>query len=505
MTDDPQSSDPHGTEDEDREVAEWSATLDELDARAEASVQSGDPREIAEAHLALAEHLVGIAEFDTIVDLLITAREAYQEFDAVSAARCAVSVGLVAVEVGELDVAYDAFMTSAEEFAELKEWHLYAEAANNTGSIGLRLGDYAAAETALDDAIAVYTDLGLVDEIADVRINLANVYRLSGRPEKAEAELLDLRRQVPAKSLAARACVQSLAGLYAETGRAYLAVPLLEQGYLDAQSDGSEEEVLDARMNTGMGLLTAGHQRRGLQLLEEARQAFVDAGRPDKAAACEYNLATGYALQGDYASSDRAYETAARGLIDAGLAHQAANLQWNRVKRLFLQAAAEPAGRAARTAEAVDTAISALIAADYQRFQFADARRRAEWTELLSHRLTWTFLTAYKMGSKSLMADLIESAVNVGVYGAEGSAAEMVRLDMSPARQISTDFGPDGLAMAMGGAATLLASAVLPQSPPPTLVTASGRTVLGRQRAMVARLDPRLADVLEKVPRVTVW
>ncbi|MGB3707024.1 tetratricopeptide repeat protein [Gordonia sp. (in: high G+C Gram-positive bacteria)] len=513
------------TEDEeDREVEAWSNTLDELDARAVATVESGDPRQIAAAHWALAEHIAGIVDSEVVIDILLTAREAYEEFDAAEAAKCAVSIGTVAYQASDLDTAFDAFSVAAEEFLELRDMEQFADAANTFGALALQLGEYAAAEDALGDAIEVYRDRAQPNEAAEAMVNLSNVYRMSGRPELAEKQLKELSAWFVAESavtesagatgvgadgagsLRKRSCDQSLAGLYVETGRPHLALPLLERSLRDAEQYGSVDEALESRMNLGLVLIYSGQADRGEALMKEARSRFLEGGHPEKAAACDYNLAFSYSLRGAFGASDDAFKSAAKGLYDSGQFHQLANLQWNRVKRLFLQATAEPAAQPTLAAEAVDTAISALIAADYQRFQYVDARRRAEWTQKLDHRLTWTFLTAYKLGSKVLMADLIESAINVGVYGSsDGGVDDFVPFDPTSVSQPSATDRSGDLAESLGGAATLLGSAVLPLSPPPILVGGDGRVILARQREMAASLDPRIGDHLANAPQVAAW
>ena len=96
--------------------------------------------------------------------------------------------------------------------------------------------------------------------------------------------------------------------------------------------------------------------------------------------------------------------------------HQIPNLSWNRVKRLLTEAGMNPARQDELVAEALDTAVSSVIAIDYQRFQFADSRRRAEWTATFADRLATAFDMAYKFGRPDLVADLIESGINAGVH-----------------------------------------------------------------------------------------
>ncbi|MFT4127075.1 MAG: tetratricopeptide repeat protein [Gordonia sp. (in: high G+C Gram-positive bacteria)] len=493
---------PADEPDDDPEVIAWSNTLDELDAQATESENSGDPRLIAETHWALAEHIVGVVDFEVFCEIALTAREAFGEVDAESAAQCTTAIGLAANAAGDFETARSAFETAADEWAELGNLGHCADALDAAGQMSIELGDYDEAERIFGETTALYRRLGNTDAVTETRLNLANVHRLTGRRAEAERELLALSTTFPTDSEYGAACYTALGAIYSETQRPYLAIPAFEQAMAILESLGSGAHLNECRMNLAWVFQSVGDPR-GDQLMQIARQEFAAAGRTDQVALCDYNQAITLALRGDFAAADQTFDAAAQGLSAAGLHHQLAHLQWNRVKRLLLEGTSNPLRQDALVAEAVDTAISALIAADYQRFQFRDARRRADWTAKLEHRITWTFAMVKQFGSKSLLADLIESVISAGVYGAaDHSDPGFADFDPTPVDAPADDSGP---AMTLGAATTLLAGATLPLAPPPALVDGAGRLLLARQRAMAAALDPDLAEILDNAPRVPIW
>lgn len=495
--------------DSDAEHAEWSRLLDRLDARATAAEERGDPREIAETHRLLAEHVHGIADADVMIDLLLTARQAYQEFDAEMAMRCAISIGEVAQDHGDFETARDALWVVCEESAEIGDEDRFVESLNDFGCMAMQTGDFADADDAFRQAIEIYRSRGSVQDVVEVRLNLANNYRMSGRRDQAEREFIELGEMAGDNERLTAVCAESLAGMYAESNRPHLARSAFEKSIMICERLGDEDHAYQGRMGLAWVLMSTGEWRRGDALMTLVRDYFIETEQPDKVAVCEYNRANALAARGEYTAADDAFAAAAEGLAAAGMHHQLANLEWNRVKRLTMEAAANPLRQRTLGAEAIDVAVSSLIAADYERFQFTDTRRRAEWNATLEHRITWTFILAYKLGSKELTADLIDTVINAGVYGMSGSpdADDLAPLDMTPARRVPPEEMP-GVSSSTAwtlGAAGLLSTSELPLAPPPALIDGNGRELLARQRRMAAALDPDLSEILTKAPKVPVW
>lgn len=497
---------------EQAEVEEWGRTLDELDARAVAAEESGDPRVIAPAVRALAEHVAGTVDSETLIDLLLTARDAYLEFDGDSATEMIQAAGFFAQADGDYHTAREAFLIACEELSERDDPEKFAGALNDFGAMATQVGEYEDADDALSTSIQIYLDLGAPDDAAEVRVNRANTHRLSGRADAAERELISLEEYFGPDSLHGAMCQQSLAGLYAETGRNHLARPLFERSIAVCERHDDDEHAAEGRMGLAWILVALGEGRRGDEMLAAASRQFAEQGRPDKVAVCEYNRANAAVYRADFAAADVAFDAAAKGLAAAGLHHQMSKLQWNRVKRLTMEAAQNPERREELTAEAVDAAVVSLIAADYERFQFPDPARRIEWRDAMEHRITWTFLLAFKMGSPTLTADLIETVLNAGVYGISGAAETDLGapepLDVGPAPR-STAFAPgndqSATALTLGAAATLLSTTELPMAPPPALIDGSGRVLLERHRDLVSLLVPDLAETLDSAPRVFIF
>lgn len=497
------------TPDEDAEYEEWARTLDELDSRAVKAEEAGDPREAAAAYVALAEHIAGEVDVSDVIDVLLAAREAYQQFDPARATEMVQVVGGLASSSGDNETARTAFGIACDELAESGDDEAFAGALNDLGAMCMQLGEFDDADYVLSASIDLYLQHGMVDDAAEVRLNLANNHRSSGRREDAEREFLELTTYFGGDTVKGAICRESLAGLYTESGRPYLARDEFEKAIAVYEQHGEEVHVAMARAGLATVLIGIGQDRRGDELLTTASAWFAEHQQPDKVAVCEYNRASAAIARRDYQAADVAFDAAAKGLAEAGMHHQLANLQWNRVKRLTMEAAGDPLRAPTLGAEAVDIAIASLIAGDYERFQFADSWRRGQWRATLEHRITWTFLMAYSLGSAQLTADLIESVLNAGVYGLTSApeSDDPVALDLTVERGPlpPADEDTSELATTLGMAATLLATAELPMTPPPALVDGTGRVLLQRQRDIAAALDPDLARTLEAVPRVAVW
>lgn len=493
----------------------WERTHRELSARAEAADAGGDPRVIAPAYVDLAEHLADVADLDEVIEAVLAAREAYFEFDPGSATELIQVIGLLAYLAGDYATAHEALGMGCDELADCDDPKKFAGALNDYGAMSTQIGEYDEADRALESAAQIYVDLGLTEDVAEVRLNLANNQRMSGRRHEAEQTFLELAGFFGEETLRGAMCLASLAATYVESGRPQPAVSAFEQAIEVCDREGDEEHATESRMGLALVLMATGDVRKGEALLAEAIRYFDATGQPDKVAICEYNRANAAVARHDFEVADEAFDAARAGLASAGMHHQLANLEWNRVKRLTTEAAVDPLKSATLGAEAVDTAVAALIAADYQRFQFADARRRARWRDALEHRVTWTFIMTRQLGSVTLMADLIETVLSAGVYGLSGVEAngdpmsvEMdVGIDSEPATAAGADVPaqPEKVAYTHGLGATLLASAELPMAPPPALVDGDGRLLLARQREMAAKLDPYLSTILRSAPRVSIW
>lgn len=496
---------------DDPEVVAWQIRYDELDAAAAAALDAGDPHQIGPACVDLADHLFDAAAYGEAIELLHLARDAYIESgDDELPTRCAMSIGLVANHSGDLPLAQDAFRVALDEWEDLQNLEFAAGAANNYGTVSLRRGEYAEATEALVLAISYYQEVSNAGAIPEVRVNLGNVYRLTGRFAEAQTEFLSARTFFDDSDHYRRAqCDASLGALYTENKRPKQARAAFESAIETFARFEAVDDIRDCELGLAHLKMMSGDTKGARDLFVEVRKHFDDSGAHDKAAAADYNMANMYALAGEFTLADNAFDAAAAGLGAAGLHHQLANLQWNKTKRLLLEASRAEYGSDALAAQALDSAVSSLIATEHQRFQFVDVRRRQEWSQMLAERVATTFAMIDMLGSTALLADLIDTAINAGVHTNDPVSSHQPAFaawDDAQANPAGTDnSGPsDGFALTMA-AVTLLTSAVLPMDPPPALLSDGGRVMLERQRDMAAQLDPALGQALRSAPRVSAW
>lgn len=500
-------ADADGHDDTDRRYAVWEARFSELDNLAAAAMDAKEPIRIGHTYVDLADHMFEVEEYGDVLELLMIARNAFLDADEDElAARCAMSIGIVATEAANLEMAVEAYAIAADEWADVGGFEYSAAANNNAGAIAMQVGDYDQAEARLTDAIEVFAALGLHSEIPDTRVNLANVYRLTGRYELAEREFRETRLAYASDRYRAAQCSASLAGLFAEMSRLAESERESRSAIAMFVEVGADSDVQKSRVALAYVLMMQGEWDQCLSLLSQARQYFDNAGALYEVAVCDYNLANLCTYRHDFVAADTAFDRAVEGLRDAGMHHQIAHLQWNRTKRYMTEAGDRADQADHLTAKALDSAVSALIAAEYQRFQFADARRRLDWTNMLASRLATTFDLAHTVGASDLIADLIEVGISAGVYSfaaQQESLTQMVPFDEHPA-EIGPPRPEEGPAMTLG-AASLLVTALLPVAPPPALMGADDRIVLERQRAMAGEIDPQLANLLAGAPRLRAW
>ena len=500
-------------DDADSEYAEWQQRADELDDAAAASIDTGDARQIGQAFTDLAVHLMGVVDEEEVVEHLLIARDAWIDADEYKdATECLAAAAHLVQQSGNYEDAAIGFETCMEEYLEIGDEKLAAEAANNLGSMLTQIGKFSRAEEVLTGAIDFYRRNGMSDDIPEVQVNLGGLYGVTGRIAEAERELATARDHFVLIGQHKNSAIASmaLAGIHIQNpNRQYLARRETEKAIEIFSALDLIDDQRDAEIVLAYCLAMVGEWTRANALYDGARQHYVEVDRPDKAAAVDYNLANMYVALQQFDRADAAFESAAKGLADACQHHQLSRLEWNRVKRYFTEAAVNSADRAALTRNAVDAALTSLIAADYERFQFVSPRRRADWASSLRERTAMTFSIAATFGDAALVADLIEWGINGGVYGSPGAeappASEPVLEDLDDGfgdALRSADAGDAAITM---GAVNLLARPDLPMAPPPALVGADGNVVLGRYREMAARLDPDVDRVLATVPSVAAW
>lgn len=418
---------------------------------------------------------------------------------------------------GDLVRAHDTLLDKATACSRRGDLNGWAAAWTNAAGLAVQLGWYERAERRLTVVLARAERVPLRDGVvAEARMTLANVQCATGRQAEAEKKLRAWGEVYSPGSFEAAMYRESLAVLYAETEREEQALGEVQEALTVYRSLGKPIRILEAQATLAWVLLTVDDQEAGEQVFAQVRQSFVELRRPERVAACDYNWANHLVNQGRYAEADDYFDSAEDGLRAARMHHQLANLQWNRVRRLKAEAdslvGSDPEHEWELRRRAADVAISAVIAADYERFQFDDVPRRVRWMQHLGQRLAKAFRLAHHFGDEQLVADLIESALNAGVYvtvapdEVEPDTYPVTPLDRGPVEQVADESGWSDHPMALlHGATALLSTSLLPVSPPPALIDGDGREVLGPQRAMAARLDPDLDRILAAAPRVAIW
>lgn len=457
--------------DVDDRFARWEQRWDELDARSEAANDSGDRQAIGSAYAVLADHLVDVGAAEDVIGLLLIAYDAYHGVDRGAAIRCLIAAGLVALDDGEYDEAQDLFEAANEESTQFQDSALMAITGNYLGVTAIQTGEYHVAESSLQAAMTILlpnNSKDLTDLLADIRINRANVDRLIGRRGRAELHLRTELEQVPPETLVAAKCAASLGFLYADNVQYADALALLEEARsafenLGAADDATDCEIVPAHVRA-LNDDIDGAIRSTLDL----RELLVADDRPDKVAYCDYNLANLYGLSHKFTDADDAYDRALRGLADTGQHHRIPYLLRNRSQRLLLEAKTHPQYQNALTQDALDISIVALIVLSHKRFQFPDARRRSDWSGAFAELLTPIFEMAFDFGGDDLVADLIESGINEGVYGHTHGVRPNgpIQYPMAAA-PIVRRGGHRDVAITLGAAAALLTSAALPLTSPP--------------------------------------
>ena len=255
----------------------------------------------------------------------------------------------------------------------------------------------------------------------------------------------------------------------------------------------------------------------------DERAHHLTDGSQERTARCDWAIANLLVERHEFDGADRHFDDASKRFADHKLHHHQAGLQWSRVQRYCAEAEAEAEAEAdtdrheALMRHAVDAAVSSYIATEYERFQLTDPVQRRRWESVADGRLAQTLVLAQAHGSDSLVAELIECAINGGVHtvikSSRSATAETVgplteELAQQEIRMLHTaNLGE--VAVRLGAAARLLDSSHLVVQPPPALLYPSEddarRVMLGSHRRMAAGLDPDLERILDSVPEVEAW
>lgn len=437
-------------------------------------------------------------------------------FDGVAAEAAARMLrGTDAADLGQHGEAMTQFWLAAVAYDRLDDPAGTAVAAARFGESALEMGEFPEAEEALTTAEATFRYLERDDDVARVRMVLGRVRFATGSYRTAVAQLqkaidhFSPKRDRPSRLEWARATADLAEVELAQNNLRRASKQLGEalEVFIDC---GSTDDEFDARIALA--------SVRGSSIVDaeadllEARAHFATRRRTDRVADVDFRLSALYSGAGDFTKADAAFDAAADGLRAARQYHQLANLQWNRAERYRAESDSREDADDQLTGTMIDSAVSAVVAADFERFQFVDVGRRVEWAHRLRTRLASSFALAHDAGRMDVVADLIEWAINRGVHGDEEPATVGPDFEAFDKRRVARrrvdgrrdDVSSNPIDLTMG-AANLLDNDELPLAPPPTLLAENDRVILHRQRSLAASLDPELRDAMASAPTVEAW
>ena len=316
--------------------------------------------------------------------------------------------------------------------------------------------------------------MGLTEQVADCTMNLGAVYQGMGRYQDAETA-----------HTAAREVYQQL---------------------------GLTEQVADCTMTLGIVYQGVGRYQDAVTAYTAAREVYQQLGLTEKVATCTMNLGNVYRAMGRYQDAETAFTSARAAFELLGLVLEVARCDHSRA--VLLAAEGNP-GRDVRAALTV--LVPSVRVRDSVRFQFPKASDRLAWAASIADGLDLAFWLAHEVGDAELIADLIETQINHGIYttngpenDGQGGAAAVGTGDtvgsLTNRQQLSASAldhflfqaahegsapspvqggpGDGGPSATMSGLVTLLDTTVLPLGPPPQLLrpatTGAPRTVLDR-------------------------
>lgn len=180
---------------------------------------------------------------------------------------------------------------------------------------------------------------------------------------------------------------------------------------------GDEREVAGCTYCLGNIASSLGQYELARTHYQQALEACTSLGAEDKAADCNQNLGLLAFELGEFEQSrcyfERALEVFTRlGLHpDAGHCQRLVGMTWQRQA-----ATSDPAERPILLRRALAMMVPAAVFLDGMRFQFPTSTERVAWAGRIDGVTRSLFEIATELDDETLVADLIESAVNAGVH-----------------------------------------------------------------------------------------
>jgi tetratricopeptide (TPR) repeat protein len=286
---------------------------------------------------------------------------------------------------------------------------------------------------------------------------------------------------------------------------------------------GNVRQVAECTHNLANIYLRAGRHELAAEQYQQAREIFTELRLDEAAASCSRNMGNAFEKLGRFGDAELAYVAARRTYRRLGLHQQvaecdiaAAQVQWNHSKADNGASADVPKV----AAQVLRSAIPAVMFLDAQRFQFAKTSARLAWADKIKPQVAGVFWWAAQSGDLSLIAELVESAINAGVHSAGGAAQNAADQEswaglgtalLDTAASGSSEpwtlgraepADASGTSGAGAAVSRLIAAAVLPMAPPPRLLMSAEREALG---SFLDLLDTRYSPIARPPGPVRTW
>ncbi|MGW4243829.1 hypothetical protein [Nocardia sp. NPDC004722] len=405
---------------------------------------------------------------------------------------------------GDLPAAFPLLEEARASAERDQEWPIAAQCIEFTGLCQLRQERYAEAEATLTRARDAYELLGLPTQVALVELHLGHVYSMTGRFAAAEAAIA--RWRATAKSLDIDrnfAVAENMIGaVHLKAGRYPAAAEAFRAAAASLDQAGQPFQAAVSRLNLGAAVMLQREFSAGIALMTASIEVLgADPFYRLYRASGLTNLGVTEVYIGR-AAEGVAHLTQARELYaELGIVVAMAKAE------LMVALADSVRGGPQDQRGALARALPAMVFIDAQRFAFADAHARISWSVLHAEVQKAVFDWAFRLGDTTLMADLIETAINSGTHVAERVAhtreegdlqVTLAALSASEAEATEADASQ---AFPAGGAAALISGAILPMRPPPRLRMPDGHVALAEHLAVA---DARYRSVARH-GEVRVW
>ncbi|WP_433653889.1 tetratricopeptide repeat protein [Nocardia sp. CA-128927] len=437
---------------------------------------AADHVRFAKCQLYLANVAIQRSALDEALRLLGVAQEYAKQLDDLEfTAECCQVLGTALIQTGEHDAAIEQMDSARKIFEEIEEWAKVAVCYEQSGMAHFSMGRHAVAETMLSAARDGFAHTGVVRQMAGADMHLGLVYCETGRFDDAERSYERARGFFVELGFDADMALAeaNLGGLYLKRDDYDAAVRAYRSAEETLRKIGLDHRAAVCRQNLAAATTLRGDYAGGAALLESARAYFEsDPSFRRELAACYRNTAVTESVLGHYDSALTNLGRS-RGIeLEFGITIEVAKCDF------WAATLAVAASDFQELRYALDLALPAMIFIDAQRFQFPQAASRIAWTELNARIQSQLFDWARQLGDASLMADLVEVAINSGTHVAADrpESSEQEQLSALASAMMSAvgalpdeTVRPDVEVRGMGGAAALISGAALPMRPPPSL------------------------------------